>query len=246
MEVKHYYAIITVGTSILKNASGDKEFDEKCNNPLGEECLDYLYKKLLMNPRKMSAEINTIWDYLNSKSIKSVTLLASETDEGKASAKVLQRYFRSMGTEADITVVEKLGTAFEVGTVNLMDAISKSVKEGKKHGLSVLLNLTGGYKAESAMAYLSALLLGIEKILYMHETLKHPVELPSVPIELKKSVAEKLSSVADSQNCIQWLSMGMSQDELLELKDRGVVEESGALCRVREIVKELIEIYKNT
>jgi putative CRISPR-associated protein (TIGR02619 family) len=244
---KKYHAIVTVGTSILRNTSSE-DTERACSDPKSQKCLEFLVKKLNSDPSKVSAEVNSMRTYLNEKErkIASVTLLASDTDEGKVCAEALRSFFEDRGIKAEVMVVEKLGKAFEVGTSNLMDAIAKAVATARKEGLEIILNLTGGYKAESAIAYVSALLLSVDKVLYIHETLRVPVELPALPLSIKGEELARLSRLTElNPYCKDWLEAGFNDREIEDLVDKGLVEMDGGKCKVRDIVKEILKIYES-
>lgn len=157
-----------------------KSLDDREKTELKSEMLEYLKR----DGRKASAEINSIFGYIEDiknaniseigNIIKEVHLLRSDTESGKIVADVLGDYLHSLGLNISIHSVEGFGSGdFNSAVRNLVE-IARSIVKRKKN---VVLNLTGGYKAEiAAMAVLAS--ESDLKQYYIHEGSRKAVMIP--------------------------------------------------------------------
>ncbi|UXD22555.1 hypothetical protein IPA_06190 [Ignicoccus pacificus DSM 13166] len=140
-----------------------------------------------------SAELNALNKfYSNFKNVDEVTLLCTDTLAGQvAYATVFKALGRGVKTplgelkpSVKAYVVKELGKnsphSFYVGLLSLTCCLNKEIAGKNKY----YLNLTGGFKPESAYATAIALtkVPSVEAIYYVHETFRDLVLLPLIPL----------------------------------------------------------------
>ncbi|RLE84699.1 MAG: hypothetical protein DRJ67_10140, partial [Thermoprotei archaeon] len=199
--------IVTVGTSVIRNSAPrvggnlaeklkgwarakpgspeDVEAGEKAAPGTPE--FRAVYEILALDPRSVSAELNAMWPYLERRRVEAATLLATDSGASEFCAEVLRKYLRDKWGigEVEVTRVPELGRDFEKGLYNLLDALSSAVRRHGGRGRRVYLNATGGFKPETAIVYVAASLMGIDRVYYIHEVMREVVELPILPLDLR-------------------------------------------------------------
>jgi len=202
--------LITVGASIITNlrrlkaedkrlvrlASDDAELLKRAHR--GDVLFEAAYEMLKERPREMSAELNSLWPYVEHGLVDEAYLYYTQTGAGNFCSSLLELYMREELRLTDVHTVEVkgFGLDFEEGLVNLMDKVaSKVVELRSKPGVAIYLNATGGFKPENAILVLVASMLGLRSIYYMHEAFKEPVALPVFPISVRKEPLE----------CLRWI-----------------------------------------
>lgn len=191
--------IITVGISLLTN------YRSKHNDGLPkEEQIDRkvvlgrsleVKKFLAENPRAASAEINTLeakTDFLRGDKSFSVSLVYSETDEGKTAASHLEDFLKEKNIRStslvlrDMTIPANEGgepdakrKAAEEGLREFRRRIADHVQRLKKQTPEpdILFCASGGFKSEIAVFYGLGKELGLP-VYYMHEIYNIAIELP--------------------------------------------------------------------
>ncbi len=209
--------VITCGVSLLVNTArslkgkgilDDEKLDYLSNYAKMEEALNSLSQEekrkledqmlsfLRQDPRRASAEMNALLGYLDEvvgAEVEKVHLLVSDTEAGKITANVLLRYLEEdQGIDTDRHVVQGFGSEdFRRALKNLTDTVRGIVKSSK----NVVLNLTGGFKAEIAALSALAAESGL-KAYYIHERSRKVVMLPTAE-ELKVRVTkwEKIGGI---------------------------------------------------
>ena len=189
-----FRAIInTVGTSLLGNFmrhTGEKELNrekiKKFMNSIPEQ--------------EISAEINAL-SKLKDLNINSDYLyfLTSDSDEGQLCAELIGGYYNEKGFNfVDYKRVTGLVKDFKkfktVGLINLVNILCDLIEEYKKN---VIINATGGYKAEIAYATLVGILYKV-KVIYIHEDFKGMIEMPFLPINFDFNLWNKHKDHVDN------------------------------------------------
>ncbi|MEM5947007.1 putative CRISPR-associated protein [Spirochaetia bacterium 38H-sp] len=212
---KRNVLICTVGTSLFYgNLSGLTE--KTPNRPDNWENIKSAYEnknwtllarellKLQPYDRICGAEINTIYDLIVKKrrNIDKLYLLVSDTEDGENTGRVLQEYFKKNSiiriSEVEFSKVEKLQ--------------DKKPKDFKSHGLrnlireiaqiiqrvggqeNVMIDATGGYKAQIAIAVLIGIALNIP-VSYKHERFSEIIDFPPMPISFDYSFLGEYSQI---------------------------------------------------
>lgn len=190
--------ICTVGTSLINNIS--RESDSTLYKYLKDGNLKGLsleLGKISPDNRICGAEINSIHSiihsgYLNKQT--SLKLLVSDTDEGRFTGDILSLYYRNSKNpdkfnNADFEVVEGLSDVDVLrfknhGLRNLVRLIGRVVKTYDSQ--RILINATGGYKAQISFAGMIGQALEIP-VCYMFEKFSEVIQLPPQPISLDLS-----------------------------------------------------------
>lgn len=163
--------IVTVGTSLLSNA-------ERAGK--GNDLQTYLR---FTEPEKASAETNSLSRLLQEGD--RIVLLHSQTEEGKRAAEALATFYRNNGYPTELREIADLQyreSRFKMrGLRSLVSTLVETIRKERKAGREVLVNATGGFKAEIAYATLVGLLFDVP-VYYIHEAFKEIIELPPTPI----------------------------------------------------------------
>lgn len=253
--------IVTVGTSVLRNAvqrgalppeilskvkawaqapplsKDDVEAGEAARR--GGEEFRALLQLLASEPRVYSAELNAMWPYLERKSVSAAALLASDSGASHLCASLLEEYLRGSGVECEVHRVPELGRSFETGLYNLLDAVVSLSAKYRGRGLSVYLNVTGGFKLETAVLYLAASLVGADRVYYIHEAMREVVELPALPLTVDSRFAEALKKLAPEVER-SGAERIVGREFLKALEQKGLVEALGTRVRPRRWVALLL------
>ncbi len=136
------------------------------------------------DPRGASAELNALAAYLDergadldraSELISEVHLLASDTSSGALTAGVLAKFLRERGVAVSVHTVRGFQSGdYDEALRNLRSAVKSLVD---RFG-DVVLNLTGGFKAEVAALSVLAAESGL-RAYYIHESARRVVFLPT-------------------------------------------------------------------
>ena len=252
-----YIHIVTVGTSIARNLSMKEDLEESIRSKLREWVFSrpgskadieagergvpgapefrVALEQTVLNPRRISAELNAMWQYLENRRVDKVYLLTTDSGVSYFCARVLSEYLsREWGVESEIYRVEKLGLDFEEGILNLVSILIKYVKKHRSRGDRVHLNATGGFKPETAIMYLIASLIGVDRVYYIHESMRRNVDLPTIPIKIDKSYFKFLPHLEKLE------VERVPTNVLEELKRRGVIEIVGGKVRMKEWIRLLL------
>ncbi|HWP59655.1 MAG TPA: putative CRISPR-associated protein [Candidatus Acidoferrales bacterium] len=175
----------TVGTSILSHWRG--EYPE-----LSDENRRRLVARLARLPRderKLGAELNSIHSIAQQGEIAPgdrCYFLVSDTREGLFTGRLLNDVIDGWGYRtAKPKVIKSLQgkdpRAFERGLRKLVRVIAELYRAHKNQKEEVLLNATGGYKAQISFAGLIGQVLGIP-VFYQFEDFPRAIKLPPLPI----------------------------------------------------------------
>jgi len=185
--------IVTVGTSLLSNAG---KFLGK--RPDFHALLGFLKKTA---PKEASAETNSIERILRKDD--QMVFLCSFTEEGRLCAEALKAYYNNKDIAVRIKEIRDLNYAesrFKLrGLRALVAEMVQAVNEERQKGREVIINATGGFKAEIAYATLVGLLFDVT-VYYIHERFREIIELPPVPIDWDFSI------IAEYEDLFRWLN----------------------------------------
>jgi putative CRISPR-associated protein (TIGR02619 family) len=186
--------LCTVGTSLFSNLRTDPSAPPANWDALKEAVQRKQWAKLgreltKLDPRDRlcGAEINTLAEIGKREHIalSEVVFFVSDTDDGRATGKVLETYVQErLDLKAKAVVVEGLQDARpedfkQRGLRNLVRAIGKEVHGAQPE--NVLIDATGGYKAQIAIAVLMGQVLDIP-VLYKHERFSQIIDFPPLPV----------------------------------------------------------------
>ncbi len=175
----------TVGTSILSHWKD--EYPE-----LSDESRRRLAARLSSLPRddrRLGAELNSIHSIAQQEEITpgdQVYFLVSDTKEGRFVGRLLNDVVAAWGYRtAEPEVVKNLQSddpkAFEQGLRNLVRIIARLYRSHRNEGEEILLNATGGYKAQISFAGLIGQVFGVS-VFYQFENFKQAIQLPPLPV----------------------------------------------------------------
>ncbi len=161
---------------------------EEALSSLGPDKRQGLRERLLeyaeTNPRRASAELNALAGYLQTRGldleraselIAEVHLLASDTVSGSLAAGALADFLRERGLVVSVHSIRGFQSGdYELALRNLKATVKSLVD---RYG-EVMLNLTGGFKAEVAALSVLAAESGL-RAYYIHESSREVVFLPT-------------------------------------------------------------------
>ena len=185
--------LTTVGISLASpNKHGGKEPDDQALS-------NYLRHT---DPVIASAETNSLSRILQERD--SIIFLYSQTNKGKLCAEVLCSHYQSRGYTATLQEISDLtytADSFKVkGLRSLVSTLIRLVQKYKSTGSDeVLINATGGFKAEMAYANLIGLLFNVP-VFYIHELFKDIIMMPAPPIGWDYSL------IADYEEFFVWIA----------------------------------------
>ena len=195
--------IVTVGTALINNLKNDerKRFKKYVETPEAiekalnsKESINFIVSELLthdMSDKILGPEINSTSSLLQRGVISpdNMFLIVSDTIEGEFEGRILKRYFehekqKTRFKKVEIKRIEGLQSQDEhkfrnKGLRNLVCAFAEIIQAHDE----VVINATGGYKAE--IAYATVIGQSFEKpVYYQFENFKTVIELPPQPISL--------------------------------------------------------------
>jgi putative CRISPR-associated protein (TIGR02619 family) len=185
--------LTTVGTSLLTNAARHLGIEK----PDRQDLANYLRRT---SPEKASAEANSLSRLL--KQDDQIVFLHSQTEQSKLCAEALRGEYERKGFISQLREVPDLTykeSRFKMrGLRSLVATMIKLIREEKRDGREVLVNATGGFKAEIAYATLVGLLFHVP-VYYIHELFEDIIEMPPMPINWDYSL------LADYEEFFEWV-----------------------------------------
>ena len=184
--------LTTVGISVMSPIKHDG------NTPNDQKLASYLRNT---NAATASAETNSLSRILEKND--NIVFLCSDTDSGRLCANALSTHYNnSKKYKASVKVIPDLTykeSKFKVqGLRSFVSTLISLVREHKTSG-EVLINATGGFKAEMAYANLIGLLFNVP-VFYIHELFKDIIEMPAPPIGWNYSL------IADNEVFFEWIN----------------------------------------
>lgn len=186
--------LTTAGASLLNNAQRD-------GLDVTDETAVLAY--ITRDPQRASAETNSLSRILQEGD--EVVLLHSDTEEGARVATLLERFYQEQGVSC--SRVRIYGLTYEAqgfvdfGLKNFVRALAGEIRKATKRGKEVVINATGGFKAEIAYATVLGLLFKVP-VCYIHERFQEVVVLPPAPMGWDSSLFLWYREFFD------WLSQG--------------------------------------
>jgi putative CRISPR-associated protein (TIGR02619 family) len=178
--------ITTVGTSLIANyrqAAGSGAL------PTPDELLRYLRET---KPRRTSAETNSLSRLKLDPKNDYLYFLCSDTEQGRMCGQAFKRFYEEQGYYfTALLQLEGLSEDHqrfgEKGLIHLINHLADLIEQYERR---VVINATGGYKAEIAYATLMGLLYRVE-VHYIHEDFAGMVRLPLLPLSFDLSQWEE-------------------------------------------------------
>jgi putative CRISPR-associated protein (TIGR02619 family) len=202
--------LATVGTSLLGNARHDLQVEQ----PHAQQLANYLRHTDVI---RASAETNSLSRLLQERD--QVTFLCSQTADGKQCAEALAQYYKNAGYETNVVEVPDLTyseSRFKMrGLQSLVATLIEQLRREKTQARRVLINATGGFKAEIAYATLVGLLFDVP-VYYIHEAFQDIIEMPPTPISWDYAL------LADYEEFFEWLSADLRPTPDVDQRLRGL------------------------
>lgn len=168
--------LVTVGTSLLSNVKRELDLEK----PDVRELKGFL---TAAEPSRASAETNSLFRLLREGD--TLVFLCSDTEEGRLCAEALAGHYRGKRYETSVVAIPDLTYAesrFKMrGLRSLVSTLIGEILRHRGKGREVLINATGGFKAEIAYATLVGLLFDVP-VYYIHEKFGEIIEMPPTPI----------------------------------------------------------------
>lgn len=164
--------LTTVGTSLLFNARREGWVEDY-------QILAYLKQDL----KKASAETNSLSRILQKGD--EVVLLHSDTFEGARAADLFELFYQEQGVPCSRVRIP--GLAYEAqgfvdfGLKNFVRTLAGQIRKAAKGQKEVIINATGGFKAEISYATVLGLVFKVP-VCYIHEQFREIAILPPTPI----------------------------------------------------------------
>lgn len=202
--------LITVGTSLLTNAQRHWQKQELSD----QEIANYLSRT---DPIRASAEKNSLSRLLREGD--KLIFLHSQTEEGKFCADSLRRYYENQGYRSesqeipDLTYTE---SRFKMrGLRSLVATLIERIRQERQAQREVLINATGGFKAEIAYATVVGLLFDVP-VYYIHEAFRDIIQMPPTPIGWDYSL------IAEHEEFFEWLNADLHSTNEVDNRLRGL------------------------
>jgi putative CRISPR-associated protein (TIGR02619 family) len=214
--------LTTVGTSLLGNAKRDLKVEQ----PSDQQLANYIRHT---PPEKVSAETNSLSRLLREGD--RAIFLHSHTKEGKRCAETLRRHYAGEGYKADLREVSDLTyteSRFKMrGLRSLVATLIDLIRSERRQKREVLVNATGGFKAEIAYATLVGLLFDVP-VYYIHEAFHDIIEMPPTPISWDYSL------LADYEEFFEWVFAENRPTAEVDARLRGLPEDIRLLLTEEE------------
>jgi len=208
------------------------------------EIIERIRKFIEKNPEKYSAELNTFIKFIKRYSgyftlrvgrVEELRIryYVTDTGTGKLVGRILEAIdHKALALEAlgksleldvrvDFRVVEGLGRDFGRGLLGLVTAIAGDILDYRRGGYQAYLLATGGYKPETAFATAASMLVGVNAVIYIHESFKDVVIVPRIPLELRSEVSELINGRMSTLDFVK--SLGYY--DLVHAREEGLIEQ---------------------
>lgn len=217
--------LTTVGTSLMTNCRKAREMSHE-QTPSVEELVQYLQDT---SAEKASAETNSLWRLLQEGD--TIVLLRSETPEGRDCTNALCQFYQRQGYRCTVEEVPDLRydeQRFKVrGLRTLVSTMARIVRQHQREGHTVLINATGGFKAEIAYAVLIGQLFKVP-VYYIHEAFRDIIELPPIPVQWDYSV------LVNYEEFFEWLEQDLRTETEAHSRLQGLPDEVRMLLAEEE------------
>ncbi len=182
-----------------------------------------------------------------------VYVFSSDSGTGYLCASLVTEFLRDSGYSTltkDPVRISGLGKnllSFEDSLADLIDRVVTKILEWRRKGLKVYLNLTGGFKPESAYLVLAGALTGAQRAYYIHETFEDIVTIPLPKLAVDPKLANLVKKLRNpyqtfSETELEEILAGEELD-LRELRERGIIQEKIPAFR-KHVIKLVDEIVK--
>lgn len=198
-------------------------------------------------PQSASAETNALSRIVRADD--KLIFLHSQTDEGRLCAEALCGHYHRDGFKAVAHEVQDLvytESRFKMrGLRALVAEMIKTINAERKAGREVLINATGGFKAEIAYATLVGLLFDVP-VYYIHEAFKDIIAMPPTPI------AWDMRLIDEHEDFFDWITQDMHTVTEADQKRKNLphdidllLEEEDGFCMLSPTGEAFFEAYRS-
>ncbi|MEM0153921.1 MAG: putative CRISPR-associated protein [Ignisphaera sp.] len=173
-------------------------------------------------------------------------LLYTKTCNTSIAAHALMKVFSLLGFSR-VSPIELKGIAsvdeFDRGLIEVLDRVSSII--GSHRGrCRIYVNATPGFKAETSFVALVSLLLGVDGVVYIHESFDQPVLLPYIPLSIDVNELKQLLDVFGGEDRVHINAFISAVDygRYLDYRERGLIMVEHEYVRLRPWIKTLISI----
>lgn len=233
--------ISTVGTSLIGNAGRELGADKARDKAALARYLQ------TAAPQSASAETNALSRIIREDD--KLIFLHSQTDEGRLCAEALCGHYHKDGYKAEALEVQDLAyteSRFKMrGLRALVAAMIRTINADRKAGREVLINATGGFKAEIAYATLVGLLFDVP-VYYIHEAFKDIIAMPLTPI------AWDMRLIDTHEDFFDWITRDMRTVHEADQRRKNLpqdidllLEEEDGFCMLSPTGEAFFEAYRS-
>lgn len=170
--------LTTTGTSLMTNAKSSlgKSSKEKITQ---EELVQYMSET---PPKEASAETNSLLKI--AQPTDKIVFLYTATPEGKMCAEIIKTYLtnRDWSVRMQELLIENDEFKFErKGLRHLVDILIKEITQAQSKSQQVIINATGGFKAEIAYTTMVGMIFQVP-VKYIYQNFNQPITFPALPI----------------------------------------------------------------
>ncbi len=247
--------ITTTGTSLLTNTG--RALNKKNGEVTDDELRHYFDQ---VGPEKASAETNSLPKIAAPDD--AVVMLYTATPDGERCAKQIQSYLESKSWQnirLQKLELEQNEAQFErKGLRNLVDTIINEITKAQREGHEVIINATGGFKAEIAYTTMVGMIFQVP-VKYIYQDFEKPITFPVLPItwsldllieydyffrwldeepRTQSEVEQRLKAVSpDDKNRIQQLLSPPDSEQYIYLSPAGDI----LWQRLRQVRETIVE-----
>ncbi len=169
--------LTTTGTSLLSNAV--KALSKPSKDLTDEALHEYTVTNL---PEEVSAETNSLLKIAQKSD--EIVLLHTDTPEGKRCANVLDKYLRNrdwLVRLREIPIKHDEAHFERQGLRSLVNILIEEINNAERQGQKVLINATGGFKAEIAYTTMVGMIFQIP-VKYIYQGFSQAITFPALPV----------------------------------------------------------------
>lgn len=223
--------------------------------PSNNEVHRALREFLEMDPRRHSAELNSFLGFIEregqAKEDIEIAIYATDTANCRLAAQIIYEYLRDVGfyiVSEPIRIRDfSFGPEyFDNALIEIMDKVVSLIHRKTEQGYEVFINSTPGFKPETTFISIASLLTlkRPPTIYYIHESLKNPLKLPAIPLDIRKKYKTILAKYIEPRPYNEvykelW-GEGLNLDELIE---NGLMVERKGLVKTRKWLTNLIRMF---
>ena len=223
-----------------------------CQIVRGHELYNALLEYALENLREASAELNGLLGIADLYSYRysdiDVLLYNTKSCTSRLCTSIIRDVLEKLGFHS-IQSIEIKGIRsideFEYGLIEILDKVVKIIANKKRENYRVFINATPGFKAETTFFVLASILVNADSIIYIHESFRTPVILPIPPITIDRDKIDRILKIFKDSNEIDLgilYSIGLNEKDIVELRDRGIIEIANGKAILRKWIRKLLEL----